>query len=93
MNTFAVIQVIDGDTFEVSPRWTWGGKEGDRVRPAGYDAPEVGDLAGAAAKHRLRNLLEGKRVQLTNPHTNSYGRLVCDVLLDGKNLAVYFSKW
>jgi endonuclease YncB( thermonuclease family) len=92
MGMFTVTQVIDGDTFAVHPRWSWNGEQGDRVRPAGYDAPEMGGLAGAAAKHRLKNLLEGKSVELTNPRALSYGRLVCDVFLNGQNLAAYFPK-
>ncbi len=42
MHTFKVTEIIDGDTFAVSPQWKWNGTSGDRVRPTGYDAPEKG---------------------------------------------------
>lgn len=41
MPTFRVTSIIDGDTFEVSPEWKWNDETGTRVRPAGYDVPEI----------------------------------------------------
>lgn len=90
MNNFRVIRIIDGDTFDVSPVWTWNGSSGSRVRPAGYDAPEAGTPGAAAARQRLERLLFGKTVQLGTAHTIDRGRLVCEVYLDGRNLASYF---
>ena len=50
MPVFSVTSIIDGDTFAVSPEWKWNGETGTRVRPAGYDAPELHTAKG----HRLR---------------------------------------
>jgi endonuclease YncB( thermonuclease family) len=53
MAEFTVVSVIDGDTFDVSPSWQWNGQSGSRVRPTGYDAPELHALGGQAAKAKL----------------------------------------
>ena len=90
MPTFMVTAVIDGDTFEVSPRWQWKGETGTRVRPAGYDAPELDAYGGEAAKNRLSELIFGKQVELRMAHKIDRGRLVCDVYYRNKNLADYF---
>jgi len=93
MHTFTVTQIIDGDTFTVSPHWTWRGQTGDRVRPTGYDAPELGTAAGEAARQRLRQLLLHKQVQLGDAATIDRGRLVCDVYLEGRPLKDYFPSY
>ncbi len=91
--TFKVVSIIDGDTFDVTPKWIWDGKEGNRVRAAGYNAPEQGQLGYEAANRRLRNLIDGKEVDLKNPIKITYGRLLCEVYLNGKNLADYFPEY
>lgn len=50
MPEFRVTSIIDGDTFEVSPEWKWNGETGTRVRPAGYDAPELHTAKGQKVK-------------------------------------------
>ena len=64
MSAFTVTSVIDGDTFDVSPQWKWNGKAGTRVRPAGYDAPELHAYGGQAAKDKLSKLILGGQVDL-----------------------------
>ena len=86
MADFTVSKVIDGDTFEVQGGWKWGDKKGSRVRPANLNAPELKAYGGAAAKQRLKKLIEGKVVQLKNAVNMSYGRIVCDVFINGKNI-------
>jgi len=81
--------VVDGETFDV-PGWKWNGNQGTRVRPTGYDAPELGTIAGAAARRKLTQLIHGKQVELGSAHTVDRGRLVCDVYFNGRNLAAYF---
>ena len=88
-----VTEVIDGDTFVISPGWKWNDESGDRVRPAGYDAPERNTLAGAAAKKNLEDLILRKEVEIREAHRIDRGRLVCEVYFNGKNLADYFSKY
>ncbi len=84
--SFNVTEVIDGDTFDVTPGWEWDGKKGSRVRIASLDAPELSQKGGQAAKAKLKNLIEGKDVELKNAVNLSYGRLVCDVYYNGKDV-------
>jgi len=93
MSAFTVTAIIDGDTFEVSPQWKWNGETGTRVRPTGYDAPELHAYGGQAAKDKLSNLILGKTVELGNAYRIDRGRLVCDVYYQGRNLADYFSAY
>lgn len=93
MAIFKVSSIIDGDTFAVSPGWKWNGQTGSRVRPTGYDASELGSLAGLAAKKKLADLILNKTVELGKVHTIDRGRLVCDVYYGGKSLAEYFQKY
>ena len=53
MPTFIVTSIIDGDTFEVSPQWKWNGTTGTRVRPTGYNAPELHAYNGQVVKNNL----------------------------------------
>jgi len=87
MANFTVTKVTDGDTFEVNPNWEWEGKSGNIVRIANVDAPEIGTPGGQTAKEKLERLIGGKSVELKNAVTMSYGRLVCDVYLNGRNIA------
>jgi endonuclease YncB( thermonuclease family) len=93
MPTFTVTSVIDGDTFEVSPQWKWNGQTGSRVRPAGYDAPELHFYGGQAAKDKLSILIFRGQVDLRAAHTIDRGRLVCEVYFKNKNLADYFPEY
>ena len=93
MSTFTVTTIIDGDTFEVTPNWQWNGETGTRVRPTGYDAPELGSYGGQVAKDKLSNLILGKKVDLREAHKIDRGRLVCDVFFNGRNLADYFPEY
>ncbi len=90
MPNFTVTEIIDGDTFVVSPTWTWNNQSGDRVRPAGYDAPEVGAPGAAAATARLSQLILNRQVELREAHRIDRGRLVCEVFYNGRNLKDYF---
>ncbi len=91
MATFTVSAIIDGDTFEVSGGWKWDDKTGTRIRPTGYDAPELNTQAGLQAKAKLSKLILGKQVELGSVKTIDRGRLVCDVFFNGHNLADYFA--
>jgi len=89
---YKVTEIVDGDTFKVSPSWKFGGKEGDVVRRRGYDTPERGQPGYQEAKDKLTGLILHKEVELKNPIKLSYDRLLCDVYYQGKNLAEYFDK-
>ena len=93
MDQFTVITVLDGDTFDVTPNWQWNGSTGNRVRPAGYDAPELHEPGGQASKQKLERLILRKVVSLGAAHKIGRGRLVCEVYLNGKNLKDYFREY
>lgn len=93
MASFKVISIIDGDTFDVTPNWKWQGHTGARVRPTGYNAPELNGYGGQAAKNKLSSLILGQDVELGTAHRVDRGRLVCDVFFRGKNLANYFTEY
>ena len=93
MSAFTVTAIIDGDTFEVSPQWKWNGTTGTRVRPTGYNAPELHAPGGRAAKEKLTNLIHDKQVELREAYRVDRGRLVCDVFFGNKNLADYFPEY
>jgi endonuclease YncB( thermonuclease family) len=93
MAQFTVSTVIDGDTFEVASGWKWNGQTGSRVRPTGYDAPEMHTVAGHQAKQKLARLVQGEVVNLAKGYKIDRGRLVCDVYYKGSNLADYFSEY
>ena len=72
---YLVTNVIDGDTFEVSPNWEWKGFSGNRVRVAGLYAPELHKPGGPAARDRLAMEILGRKVKLF-PKGITYGRLL-----------------
>lgn len=88
-----VTGIIDGDTFQVSPNWKWGVKYGDRVRPTGYDTPERGQPGFQSATLKLKNLILGQKVRLWNPIRLSYGRLLCQVYFQGRELSTFFPEY
>lgn len=93
MQTFWVTAVVEGDTFDVTPRWQRNGQSGERVRAAGYDAPELDQPGGQAAKAKLERLVLGRAVELREAYRVDRGRLVADVYLNGRNLAEYFPEY
>ncbi len=88
-----VIEVIDGDTFKISPRWEWNGQKGDLVRPTGYDTPEKGSPKYIQLTNKLKALILGKLIELKTGYKIDRGRLVCDVYFNGKHLAEYFPEY
>ena len=90
---FEVVDVVDGDTFTVSPNWKWNDESGNRVRPIGYNTPEEGEPGHQEATDKLRKLLKGKKVELTGAKAIDRGRLVCTVKIDGNDLKDYFPEY
>ena len=90
MAQFKVTSIIDGDTFEVTPQWRWKNQTGNRVRPTGYDAPEMHAAGGQNAKSKLSKIILGDQVELSSAYKIDHDRLVCDVYYNGKYLADYF---
>lgn len=92
MGFFRVVRVVDGDTFDV-PSWQWDGQTGQRVRPTGYNTPELPSPSGQTAKNKLETLILGKEVELRRAYTIDRGRLVCDVYYNARSLADYFPEY
>lgn len=90
---YLVTEVIDGDSFKVSPNWTLNFESGDTVRANGYDTPEENEPGFFKAKQKLKDLIEGKHVELRNKIKITYGRLLCDVYFQGRNLKDYFPEY
>ena len=90
---FYVKSITDGDSFKVSPNWTWNSQTGDAVRANGYNTPEIGEPGYEEAKRKLEKLILHKNVELKNPIKLTYGRLLCDVYLNGTNVADYFKQY
>ena len=90
---FIVTKTTDGDTFDVNPAWRWNDQEGNIVRVIGYDAPEQDEPGYHTAKQKLSQLIFGKEVELKNAVKITYGRLLCSVYYNGKNLANYFPEY
>lgn len=79
------IYVIDGDTFSIKARATKTG-ETVRVRPVGFDAPEMGQRGGEEAKKALRaNLRWGATLLVTGE--DQYGRVLARVTTPKGSLA------
>lgn len=71
-----VIEVVDGDTFQL--------RSGKRVRLMGVDAPEFDRCGGKEAKERLGELVLGKKVKLAEETTEAYGRSLALVYVKGE---------
>lgn len=91
----ASIHVIDGDTFSLAmkPRGS-GTPPRMRVRPIGYDAPEMTQPHGPEAAAELRRVIkEAGGLSLSNRGTDQYDRVLADVRLGmdgkGKSLATH----
>lgn len=67
-----VTRVIDGDTFLTKSRK-------HPVRLANVDAPEKGRKGGRKATQKLRNLIQGKKVEVRTVALDTYGRSVANV--------------
>ena len=88
-----VTNIVTADTFEVFPPWRWEGQSGIRVRVAGIVVPFEGEVDYEKAKAKLKSAVEGREVELRNGKEVDYDRLVCDVYVDGENVADYFPEY
>lgn len=80
-----VTSVTDGDTFDVDLDGTV-----ETVRIIGVNAPESGECFAAEATAFLREVIEGRRVDLVTDVSDrdQYGRLLRYVLVDGTDVGV-----
>ncbi len=77
----AVTQVQDGDTLKMNV-----GIEVIKVRLAYIDAPELKQRHGPEAKRSLEELTRGKAIDALCSKKDIYGRFVCTVLVDSKDV-------
>ena len=90
---FKVTHVIDCNTFEIYPPWKWDDRGGIRVRAVGYSSPGEYEYGFKDLLDRFSKFILGKEVELRNFREVDYDCLVCDVFIDGRNLADYFSEY
>ena len=82
-----VTYVFDGDTIEVCQIPSTKSKK--RVRLFGIDAPEFKQEGGQESKNALEKLLKNKKVRLVQrADSDSYGRFVAEVFVEGENDSV-----
>ena len=75
------VRVIDGDTFVTDTNVT--------VRLARVETPKSGTPTGDKAKIQLSDMILGKPVTYESVATDSYGRTVAEVWVDGNNINDY----
>lgn len=73
-----MVSVPDGDSLQL--------KDGRRIRLLGIDAPERGRCMASEARAKLVELAQGRHVRLKNIATDSYGRMLANVLAPGVGL-------
>lgn len=92
--TAKVLEVIDGDTLDVSIDLGFNVQHTLRVRLYGINTPETRTRnkeekqKGLAAKQRLKDLIEGKLVLIKTKkdEKEKYGRYLAEVYLDETNI-------
>ena len=88
-----VTEVINGDTFKVSPRWhSTGNEEGDTIKINGFTNPDESKAGSVDAKQTLESIILNKSVELRNPIKATQGQLMCDVAMDGKNITTLMKR-
>lgn len=70
-------RVVDGDTIVIFR---------ERIRIQNFNAPELNELGGLAAKARMEALTRGKSVHCEGKARDRYGRLVARCDVDGVDL-------
>lgn len=76
-----VVGIADGDTITVLDST----KTQHKIRLAGIDAPESKQPFGQASKKHLSDMVFNKDVTLDCGKTDKYRRLICVVMIDGKD--------
>ena len=80
--TGRVVRIADGDTVTVLDF----ANVQHRIRLQGIDAPESRQAYGAQAKQNLSTLIFDKEVKAICDKTDQYQRLVCKIVLDGRDI-------
>ncbi len=74
-----VQRVVDGDTVVLAGR--------QRIRLAGVNAPEIDEELGLVAREFAQKFAHRKDAWVSEARKDGYGRLVSDVVVDGRSLA------
>lgn len=77
-----VVRIADGDTLTVLD----GANVQHRIRLQGIDAPESHQAFGTQSKKNLSDRVFGKEITALCDKTDQYGREVCKIMLDGKDI-------
>ena len=77
-----VVRIADGDTLTVLDA----ANEQHRIRLQGIDAPESHQAFGTQSKQNLSGLVFSREVTAICDKTDQYGRLVCKIVLGGKDI-------
>ncbi|HYX30491.1 MAG TPA: thermonuclease family protein [Pyrinomonadaceae bacterium] len=80
--TGRVVRIADGDTITLLDA----ANTQHRIRLQGIDAPESRQAFGVQSKQNLSILIFDKNVTATCDKTDQYGRLVCKIVVDGKDI-------
>jgi endonuclease YncB( thermonuclease family) len=80
--TGRVVRIADGDTLTVLDALN----VQHRIRLQGIDAPESHQAFGTQSKQNLSGLVFDKAVNAICDKTDQYGRSVCKIVLDGKDI-------
>ena len=83
LNTVVIASCYDGDTCTTTA--------GEKIRLACIDTPELrgkraDHIPATAARNHLRSLVVGRTVGIRRITTDSYGRTVAEVFVDGSNV-------
>ena len=79
-----VVGIADGDTLTLLDA----NRQQHRIRLAGIDAPEKGQPFGQRSKQHLADLAFGKDAMADCYKTDRYGRDVCNVYVNGKDVGL-----
>jgi endonuclease YncB( thermonuclease family) len=82
--TGRVVSVHDGDTLAVLDAT----KVQHKIRLSGIDAPELGQPFGQASRQNLARLAFKRDARADCPKRDRYGRAVCRVLVDGRDVSL-----
>ena len=77
-----VVRIADGDTLTVLDAMN----VQHRIRLQGIDAPESHQAFGTQSKNSLSGLVFDKEVSAICDKADQYGRLVCTIMLGGKDI-------
>ena len=81
-----VTHVSDGDTLWVQPLSR---HKVVKVRILGIDAPEICQLWGEQSLRALQSITMGRDVQVHGSHSDSYGRLLAHIFLQGHDVGAW----